>query len=319
MKKITAILLAMLMVAFCFATTAMADDASTDASVDASVDASSEDASSEDATSEDATSEDSSEDDLGIEFINVSLGKSYTTTSDAETGAPSYNGACDDGMGEGGYLTDGIVRDAETLSGAGDMDITVEFAGTYRTHYVTIDLGDAKDVGMVVLGNVRRGNNRYTNLVSVEVLVNGAYVPVEYEEVAEAIEGAEQYGDDATGIEYYDQFYNVYALFDLVDTSSIRIAINTEDLTGLISHYGPRGYIASLEEISVYSIVMPEIDEPSEGESVDNGSVDASVEDTTSTAPSTPSTPTAGDLGLGVFAVLAVVSLAGVVVAKKVK
>jgi len=318
MKKITAILLAMLMVAFCFATTAMADDASTDISVDASSeDSTSEDITSEDSTSEDATSEDPSDDEPEIEFINVSLGKTYTIDPiSEETNKPFYQGACDDGMGEGYYLTDGIVRDVEelTASGAGNMDKTVELAGTNRTHFITIDLGDAQDVGMVVLGTVRRGNNRYTNIASIEVLVNGAYVPVEWLEVAEAIEGAEQYGSET--IEAYDQFFNVYAMFDLVDTTSIRIGIDTQDNEGIIAHYGPRGYVAQLDEISVYTVVMPE--ESTDG-SVDVSDDDVSVDDTTSTAPSKPSTPTAGDLGLGVFAVLAVVSLAGVVVAKKVK
>lgn len=313
MKRLTAILLAMLMVCFCFATTAMADETTEDVT---SEDITSEDVTSEDATSDDATSDDAtSEDELAptIEFINVSAGKTYTTTSDAEDGAPTYNGALDDGMGLGeslGLLTDGIVRDVEELTsaGAGVMDKSVEFAGTNRTHFVTIDLGATENVGVVVLGTARRGNNRYTNIASIEVLVNGAWVAVDYEEEAVAIEGAGQYGSET--IEAYDQFFDVYAVFEeLVDTTSIRVGINTEDKLGIISHYGPRGYIAQLDEISVYSVI---------GLDDDSADDDGSTDDT-SKAPVTPSTPTAGDLGLGVFAVLAVVSLAGVVVAKKVK
>lgn len=297
MKRLTAILLAMLMVSFCFATTVMADETTEDVTADITADVTSDDATSEDATSED--------DAFPFDIINVAAGKTYTITSDAENGAPSYNGACDDGMGEGYYLTDGVVRDLEQLdsTGAGDMDKTVELAGTYRTHFVTIDLGSAKDIGIVHLGTVRRGNNRYTNLVSVEALIGGVWTKINYEELAVAIEGAGQYGSET--IEAYDQFFDVYAVFeDLIDTTSIRVAINTEDLTGAISHYGPRGYIAQLDEISVYSIL---------------GLEDDSDDDDNNSTPSIPSTPSAGDLGLGAFAVLAVISLAGVVVAKKVK
>lgn len=311
MKKLTAILLAVLMVSFCFATTAMADetlDATADATVDATVDATAD--ATVDATV-DATSEDSSVDE-GPELIDVSTGKTYTTTSNddgATGGAPLYNGACDDGMGEGGYLTDGIVRDVEelTASGAGNMDKTVELAGTNRIHYVTLNIGATNNIGMVVLGTARRGNNRYTNIAGIEALVNGAWVAVNYTEEAVAIEGAEQYGSET--IESYDQFYDIYAVFNnLVNASAIRVAIDTKDNTGLISHYGPRGYIAQLDEITVYSVVLPE-GEVSDVVSGDNGGNGGSNNDT----------PITGDLGLGVFAVLAVVSLAGVVVAKKVK
>lgn len=307
MKRITAILLAMLMVSFCFATTVMADETTEDATADITADITA-DVTSDDATSEDSTSEDAtSEDELPFEVINVAAGKTYTITSDAEDGAPTFNGALDDGFGLGesmGLLTDGVVRDVEELTsaGAGVMDKSVELAGTNRTHFVTIDLGSVQDIGIVSLGTVRRGNNRYTNLVSVEALIGGVWTKINYEEIAVAIEGAGQYGSET--IEAYDQFFDVYAVFeDLVDTTSIRVAIDTEDKTGAISHYGTRGYIAQLDEISVYSVIGLE------DESGDNGT------DT----PTVPSTPSAGDLGLGVFAVLAVVSLAGVVVAKKVK
>ncbi len=323
MKKLTAILLAVLMVSLCFGTTAMAEE-SVDTSVD-SVDSVESVESVESVDSVDSVESDdsveSSDDEIALpEFINVSLGKDYTITSDAEDGNPTYNGVCDDGMGEGGYLTDGIVRDVEELlaAGAGDMDKSVELAGTNRTHFVTIEIGATENVGVVVLGTVRRGNNRYTNIAGIEALVNGAWVAVDYEEVAVAIEGAEQYGSET--IEPYDQFFDVYAVFnELVNASAIKIAIDTEDTTGTIAHYGPRGYIAQLDEITVYSVDMPE---ESGDDTVDNGSTD--VSDVVSTPDSSTDnggndTPITGDLGLGVFAVLAVVSLAGVVVAKKVK
>ncbi len=79
-------------------------------------------------------------------------------------------------------------------------------------------------------------------------------------------------------------------------------------------------------------VVDPSEDAPSEEPSVDDSSVDAPVEDPSEDAPvestpveddssadDEPTTPGTGDAGLAVFAVLAVVSLAGVVVAKKVK
>ena len=297
MKKLTAILLAMLMVSFCFATTVMADETSDAVSSEDAV--SSDDAvSSEDATSEDATSEDATSEDAPS-IPNLAAGKTYTITSDSETGEATYNGACDDGMGEGYYLTDGIVRDVEelTASGAGSMDKTVELAGTNRTHFVTIELGAAYDLSSVVLGTARRGNNRYTNIASIEVLVNGSWKKVEFVENATVIEGSEQYGSET--ITPYDQFFNIEATIDAKGATAVKIGIDTFDNTGAISHYGPRGYIAQLDEIEVYGVAAT---------SSDNGNGNGG----STTSPT-------GDLGLGVFAVLAVVSLAGVVVAKKVK
>ena len=74
------------------------------------------------------------------------------------------------------------------------------------------------------------------------------------------------------------------------------------------------------------------VDDPSEDVSVDDPSEDVSVDDPSENAPveseddntsveqpGNNSTPSTGDAGLAVFAVLAVVSMAGVVVAKKVK
>jgi len=65
------------------------------------------------------------------------------------------------------------------------------------------------------------------------------------------------------------------------------------------------------------------VDDPSEDVSVDEPSEDVSVEepseDTSVEEPDNNTTPSTGDAGLAIFAVLAVVSMAGVVVAKKVK
>jgi len=298
MKRLTAILLAMLMASFSFATTAMADDSSVveDSSIEASV----EDSSVEDsAVIEESSVVDSSVvEDSSVEAptaTNVAAGKSYDIVAD--DGDAKFNEVFNDDLGLGGYLTDGVVRDVTelTAAGVGNRKKTIEFAGTNRIHYVTINLGGSYDLSSVVLGTVRRGNNRYTNINSIQVKVGGSWKKVTYTETATVIEGSEQYGDTNKGITPYDQFFNVEAAFTASNVTAVKIGIDTEDKTGAISHYGTRGYIAQLDEIEVYGV-------PAAGGS---GAGD--------------STSDTGDTGLGVFAILAVVSLAGVVVAKKVK
>lgn len=302
MKRLTAILLAMLMVCFCFATTVMADETTEDATADITADVTSEDATSEDATSEDAP--------VAPAATNIAAGKTYTITSDAADGKATYNGICTDGTDIDefwGLLTNGTTRAVELLnaSGAGKDDQTVELAGTNRTHFVTISFGASYDLSSVVLGTARRGNNRYANIAKIEALVNGAWVNVAFTETATVIEGAEQYGGGTTGIEPHDQFFNIEAAIDVKGATAVRVALDTKDNTGLTSYNGPRGYIVQLDEIEVYGVTA--------------GSGNGGNGGSTPNTPTTPSTPSAGDLGLGVFAVLAVVSLAGVVVAKKVK
>jgi len=195
------------------------------------------------------------------ELVNVAAGVRYTITSNLEDGLPHYNGACDDNIGQGYYLTDGIVRDVEELDavGIGNMDKTLEFAGTHATHYVTLEFDGAYDLCSVVLGTVRRARNRYTNLAAIEVMAGDEWKSVDFTLEETVIEGAAQYPpyNDLT-FEPHDQFFNIKASFATVNASAIRISIDTEDKLGIISYYGERGYIAQLDEISVYASVEKE-------------------------------------------------------------
>lgn len=296
MKKLTAILLAVLMVAFSFATLSVAAE-------DETSDIVSEDASevTSEVTSE-ATSEETSDssDDEPV-YGNVALNRPYTYASDDEKEASDvYNPSAPD---TGTLLTDGVSRVLSDLSagGAGALGTTVEFAGTYRVHMITISLDGKNTVDKVVLDVIRRGGNRYCNLNAIEVCVDGVFTKVDFTEEKVPVTDAPQYSND-NGVTSADQFFTLNATFTAVENvTAVRISLDTLPAEGTESEYvldGARGYIVQLDEIAVYGTKAAD-----------------STGDNTSTGDATNT----GDAGVVVFAVLAAISLAGVVVAKKVK
>lgn len=302
MKKLTAILLAALMVCFCFATTVSAEEATTPATSEATTSeattseaTTSEAATSEATTSEAATSETTSE--APKTPVNVAAGKAYVLTANDEN--PSLSKTLGDANGT--LITDGAYRKGVSAEDFGTFNdnlgvagITVELEGSYRVHSYTINLGASADVSSVILRNVRRASNRYLRLVSVEVLSGGKWTKVNYTEKADVVANAPLYAE-VQGGEELPQYYDVTASFDAVAASQVRVSFDTLDAAG------KNQYIAQLDEIEVMGIVT-------------GASTDTSIGTGT-----TPSTPNTGDAGMVAFAVLAVVALGGAVVAKKVK
>lgn len=340
MKKLTAIFLAAALAACCFAAAvsvaaedligddvqSKADaleslaDSLSDSTSEASDDSTSADASentSEDAASEssdgiisDLTDESSNEttadssDEVGG-YVNVALGKPYSyANSDSETAQP-YNKGFED---TGKLLTDGVVRGASDLGadGAGKAGVTVEFVGSKRTHYITIDLQGEHTVSSVVLGLARRAHNRFARAAEIEVSVAGGdFTKVQATERAEAVDGAPQYAEKDGG-EGKDQFFNVAYGFDPVEkVTAVRIAIDTAFVNA--EDYiltGTSGYIAQLDELEVMGVRTGDATESSEDSSQSGGA----------------NTKPTGDAGVMAFVLLAIVSLAGAaVVAKKSK
>lgn len=294
MKKLTAILLAVLMVAFSFATLSVAaEDETSDITSDVTSDAASE------VTSEETG--DSSDDEPA--YGNVALNRPYTYASDDEKEAADvYNPSAPD---TGTLLTDGVSRVLNELSagGAGALGTTVEFAGTYRVHMITISLDGKNTVDKVVLDVVRRGGNRYCNINAIEVCVNGTFTKVDFTEEKVPVTDAPQYSKD-NGVTSADQFFTLNATFTAVENvTAVRVSLDTLPAEGTESEYvldGARGYIVQLDEIGVYGTKTA---------TTDNTGDSTGDNDTTTT----------GDAGVVVFAVLAAISLAGVVVARKVK
>lgn len=196
--------------------------------------------------------------DMGCE--NVALGVQYSITSDNEDGAPVYNVPFDDNVGQGFYLSDGVMRDVEQLTdaGVGDINKTIELAGIKRIHYITFEFDCNYTLYAVAIGTARRAWNRCTNVCSVEVYTDGVWSEVEYTETVQAIEGASQcyvYEEGWTGS--HDQFFNILLDFTAPQkATAIRVGVDTEDTTGIISYYSSiydsHGYIVQLDEIQVY-------------------------------------------------------------------
>ena len=308
MKKLTAILLAVLMVSFCFAVSASAEESLESTESVESTDSVESTESTE--STESVESTESSEAPIAPAATNLVAGKTYTLTSNDEV--ISYQGSCEDVGGPFGLYTTPLLTDGKYRQGVSEEDfgnfnrsdgvtgLTVELAGSYRQHTFTFNLGAASDVTSVVVRNARRASNRYTNIVSVEALVNGAWTKVDYDEVADAVKFCEQYSPDQ-GVTVYDQFWDITCEFEAVTTSQIRITFDTTDASKQIATSG-NGYIIHLDEIEVYGTAAT-----SGGDDNNSGENNGPV-----------TTPT-GDTGLVVFAVLAVVALGGAVVAKKVK
>lgn len=293
MKKFTALLLATIMVALCFSVMVSAADE------------------------------------------NLALGKSYTIVATDETplfadgGKGYFWSPCVD-TDPGTLLTDGEVRAAGALvaGGAGQPKKTIELAGTYREGLITIDLENAASVSSVVVRNARRGGNRYTNIAKVELATGDTFTEVQFTETKETVADSAQYG--AEGQDPKDQFFNLTLSFTATNARYVRLTINTEFPEGTTEYNveGVRGYIAQLDEIEVYGAAAS-TDTPDDTTSEENNDEPATSEseaDSESEAPvpsqdTTPDTdtPETGDAGIAVFAVLAVVSLAGVVISKKSK
>ena len=309
MKRITAILLAVVMVACTFTvmTTVSAAELSEEASSQevVSEESVSEEATSEEATSEEATSEESTPEEAPV-YGNLALNRPYTLGCDDDN--PDFIfPACPDVDGK--VLTDGATRKAFMLEagGPGRKGLTVEFQGTFRTSFITISLDGLNTVDSVVLNVAHRGGNRYTNVPKIEVLANGAWKEVAATETATPIPDAPQYAKEE-GAEGKDQFFDIEYKFDAVENvSKVRVSLDTKPGADAdrysLAKDGDREYIVQLDEVQVLGTKT--------GAGTGGDTPDTPVD------PDKPVTPPSGDLGLGVFAILAVVSLAGVVVAKK--
>jgi len=301
MKKITAILLALLLVMATFATVVMAEgESSADSSEAASVADSSVPASEAASSAESSTA--------APEIKNIVAGKTYTVTVSDEA-KEFYNGMCNDPDLK--HLTDGVVRTGTdfTAGGAGVVGKTVEYAGTNRVFTITFDLGGAFDLTSVILDGIRRGNNRYTNLVKVEVSTGGAFTEAAFTEELVYIAGSEKYvpkvGDPGT-----EQFFTLTAKFNNVQKGikSVKVTFDTAFTDAAkYNMIGARGYIAQIDEIMIMGTAAGGTTTPETSKETSTGT----------TRP--PVAPPTGDIGITVFAILAVVSLAGVVVAKKSK
>lgn len=298
MKKLTAILLAVLMVAFSFATLSVAaadetSDVTTDVTTDATTDA--------------TTDETADSSEAAPAYGNVALNRPYTYASDDDKAAADVYGSGAPDTDPGTFLTDGIVRALSDLAagGAPTFGTSVEFAGTNRVHMITISLDGKNTIDKVVLEVVRRGGNRYCNINAIEVSVNGgAFTKVDFDEEKVPVTDAPQYSKD-NGVTSADQFFAIEASFNEIENvTAVRVSIDTLPAEGTAEEYildGARGYIAQLDEIAVCGTKTATTDGETGGETGGEGT-----------------TPT-GDAGVAVFAVLAAISLAGVVVAKKVK
>lgn len=296
MKKLTAILLAVLMVAFSFATLSVAAENETS---DVTSEAASE------ATSEATSEETGDSSEVEAVYGNVALNRPYTYASDDDKEASEvYGSAAPD---DGTYLTDGVVRALGELAagGAPTFCTSVEFAGTNRVHMITISLDGKNTIDKVVLDVVRRGGNRYCNVNAIEVSVDGGdFTKVEFTEEKVPVTDAPQYSKD-NGETSADQFFTLNEVFTAVENvTAIRISLDTLPAEGTESEYildAARGYIVQLDEIAVY------------------GTKTAATTDNSGESSTEDNTKPTGDAGVAVFAVLAAISLAGVVVAKKVK
>lgn len=234
---------------------------------------------------------------------------------------------------------------------------TVEFSGSFRVHTITVDLGSVNSVSSVVFRVAKLYGNRMFNVVGVKVSEDNVnFTDVNYALAYDVVANAEQsnaaYGTGGTDLR--DPYYDVTASFDAVNAQYVAVSFDTALPS---ENYGNfylednkdvapgRGFVASFDEIEVYggAAANDPVEDPSEDpadpsedpapvESEDPAPVepgDDNVSEESEVAPestpeSTPdnsgsTTPETGDAGLAVFAVLAVVSLAGVVVAKKVK
>lgn len=315
MKKLTAVLLAVLMVSFCFAVSAAAEESAE--SVDSAESVESVD------SAESAESAESSDNTSAPVLTNLVAGKSYTLASD--DGTISYQGTCEDAGGQFGLYTTPILTDGNYRKGVDEEDfgtfnrsdavpgLSVELAGSYRKHTYTFDLGGSYEVSSVVVINARRASNRYLNVVSVEAYVNGAWTAVNFTETDEAAAFCEKYTPD-NGVTVYDQFWNITCAFDAVSATQVRVTFDTTDASKEICSTG-NGYIIQLDEIEIYGAAPSSSDDSStEGSGTDS---DASSTETSNGK--NDNTVTTGDTGIVVFAVLAVVALGGAVVAKKIK
>lgn len=304
MKKLTAILLAVLMVAFSFATLSVAAEGEepVDSAAESTVESDVESAVESDVES-DVDSDTTSEEEVVDTYTNLALNRPYTYASDDDKKAEDvYTG---NGLDNGTFLTNGVTRVLSQLAagGAPTFGTTVEFAGTYRVHMITISLDGKNTVDKVVLDVVRRGGNRYCNINAIEVCVDGVFTKVEFTEEKVPVTDAPQYSKD-NGETNADQFFTLNATFTAVENvTAVRISLDTLPAEGTESEYiidGARGYVVQLDEIAVYGTKTAESTGDNTGDGDNN-------------------TTTTGDAGVVVFAVLAAISLAGVVVAKKVK
>jgi len=334
MKKIAAILLAILMVALT-CTVVMADEVDSSAPDSSALDSSELD------SSEPVAVVDSSE--PAPVASNVALNKKYTVTVfDAFNNAPltaaglTYNAGCVDTDGK--LLTDGKVRTLAQLdaSGAGVVGTSVEFTGGIKDWTMTIDLDGSFDISSVILGTIRRASNRYVNLVSVKTSADGtSFSDAAFTPSLDLVEGHTVDNQYAVGGNKTDQFFNLTAAFasEIKGVKKVQIVFNTKFDRNEMTKYGitdpktsstfdgtkqfdDRVYVAQFDQVMVmgFSAGGGGTGGNTANDSYDNSSAAAGSVNS-SKAPST--TPTTGDLGLTVFAILAVISLAGVVVAKK--
>ncbi len=289
MKKFTAFVLAAIMVALCFSISVSAAD------------------------------------------TNLAEGKSYTIVATDDTpniadGGKGYMWAPCVDTEPGSILTDGNVRAATALvsGGAGVKGTTLELAGTYRDGEITIDLGSAASVSSVVIRNARRGGNRYVNVAKIEVATGSSFSEVKFTETRKTVADSQQYGKEDQ--EAKDQFFDLTFAFTATNARYVRVTVNT-DFAGNEADYnveGARGYIAQFDEIEVYGTAAGgSTEEPSDSKAddADDSKADDSATESKPAQDSKPDTdtPDTGDAGIAVFAVLVVVSLAGVVISKKSK
>lgn len=264
-----------------------------------------------------------------------------------------------DGKYLGLYTGSALLTDGEYRVGTEDDMITsdsvtgttVELCGTNRIYTLTFDLGSVNSVSSVLFRVVKLYNNRGFNVTGLKVSEDGVnFTDVTFNKSFDVVANAEQSNAafNTGGNDLRDPYYNVNVTFDAVNAQYVAVTFDTSnpgENYGNFYYVNERGYIVQFEEIEVYGSAASNdepIDEPSEDpiedpsqapvESEDPAPVesgDDNVSEESEAAPestpeSTPdnsgsTTPETGDAGLAVFAVLAVVSLAGVVVAKKVK
>jgi len=243
---------------------------------------------------------------------NYAEGKSYTVSG------AFLGGKADDGV----MLTDGVIPGAE-ISGS-----TVAFSGTGAVNVVTIDLASTyDDISKIIVGGVVIAGNRQYGAAVIEVSADG--------ENFTAVTGSVETSEVIEGTTTNNFIYN----FDAVSAQFVRVTITSAN------------YVLTIGDIQVYGADAESDDTTSDDTtsddttsddttsddttsddttSDDTTSDDTTSDDTTSddtTSDDTTSDDTTsdeepgkpGDKGIVAFVVLAILSLAAVVVCKKVR